>query len=181
MPESIIGFVLQVFTTPAGWALIFLGCGAGFVIATVAFTLSVVSFPMLVDQDVSVTTAVRTSIRAVFANPITMGMWAFIVASALLFGALPSYQLALIGTHFTGIILAQGKAQRGIRAKEPGLRWHEMGSYQGKLVFFVGLSVVLPVLGHATWHLYRKVVELGISPHISNRTSMGFRNNGERF
>ena len=23
----------------------------------------------------------------------------------------------------------------------------------------VGLAVVLPVLGHATWHLYRKVVD----------------------
>ena len=27
------------------------------------------------------------------------------------------------------------------------------------LPLFVGLSVVMPVLGHATWHLYRKVVE----------------------
>ena len=29
----------------------------------------------------------------------------------------------------------------------------------GSLPFFIGLAVVLPVLGHATWHLYRKVVE----------------------
>jgi uncharacterized membrane protein len=28
----------------------------------------------------------------------------------------------------------------------------------GSLPFFVGLAVVLPVLGHSTWHLYRKVV-----------------------
>jgi uncharacterized membrane protein len=28
----------------------------------------------------------------------------------------------------------------------------------GSLPFFVGLAVVIPVLGHATWHLYRKVV-----------------------
>ena len=28
----------------------------------------------------------------------------------------------------------------------------------GALPFFVGLAVVVPVLGHATWHLYRKVV-----------------------
>ena len=28
----------------------------------------------------------------------------------------------------------------------------------GSLPFFVGLIVVMPVLGHATWHLYRKVV-----------------------
>lgn len=29
----------------------------------------------------------------------------------------------------------------------------------GILPFFFGLAVVMPVLGHATWHLYRKVVE----------------------
>jgi uncharacterized membrane protein len=29
----------------------------------------------------------------------------------------------------------------------------------GSLPVFAGLAVVLPVLGHATWHLYRKVVE----------------------
>jgi uncharacterized membrane protein len=29
----------------------------------------------------------------------------------------------------------------------------------GSLPYFVGLAVVMPVLGHATWHLYRKVVE----------------------
>jgi len=28
----------------------------------------------------------------------------------------------------------------------------------GSLPIFVGLAVVLPVLGHATWHLYRRVV-----------------------
>ena len=34
----------------------------------------------------------------------------------------------------------------------------------GSLPFFVGLCVVLPVLGHATWHLYRKVVEPDPNP-----------------
>jgi uncharacterized membrane protein len=29
----------------------------------------------------------------------------------------------------------------------------------GSLPFFFDLTVVLPVLSHATWHLYRKVVE----------------------
>ena len=28
----------------------------------------------------------------------------------------------------------------------------------GSLPVFAGLAVVLPILGHATWHLYRKVV-----------------------
>lgn len=34
----------------------------------------------------------------------------------------------------------------------------------GSLPFFVGLAVVLPVLGHATWHLYRKLVEPDLNP-----------------
>jgi uncharacterized membrane protein len=28
----------------------------------------------------------------------------------------------------------------------------------GCLPIFVGLAVVMPLLGHSTWHLYRKVV-----------------------
>ena len=119
VPESILAFALQIVATPAGWATVFVGCGVGFIFATVTFTLSVVSFPMLVDRDVGFVMAVQTSVRAVAANPITMGIWAFIVASGLLIGALP---------------------------------------------FFVGLAVVLPVLGHATWHLYRKVVAPGDLP-----------------
>jgi uncharacterized membrane protein len=34
----------------------------------------------------------------------------------------------------------------------------------GSLPLFVGLAVVLPVLAHSTWHLYRKVVEPDLSP-----------------
>ena len=29
----------------------------------------------------------------------------------------------------------------------------------GAIVFLIGLAVILPILGHATWHLYRKVIE----------------------
>ncbi|MGM4920294.1 DUF2189 domain-containing protein [Tardiphaga sp. 813_E8_N1_3] len=34
----------------------------------------------------------------------------------------------------------------------------------GSLPLFVGLAVVLPLLGHATWHLYRKVLEPDPNP-----------------
>src|ERR1700720_794234 len=34
----------------------------------------------------------------------------------------------------------------------------------GSLPFFVGLAVVMPVLAHSSWHLYRKVVEPDLSP-----------------
>ena len=46
----------------------------------------------------------------------------------------------------------------------------------GSLPFFVGLAVVLPVLGHATWHLYRKVVEPDPNPpHEEPRPPKGHR------
>ena len=28
----------------------------------------------------------------------------------------------------------------------------------GSLPFFLGLAVVMPILGHASWHLYRRLV-----------------------
>jgi uncharacterized membrane protein len=28
----------------------------------------------------------------------------------------------------------------------------------GSLPFFVGLAITMPVLGHATWHLYRRII-----------------------
>jgi uncharacterized membrane protein len=114
VPSSVGEFVNHVFNTPAGWNLIIVGSGVGFIFAAVVLTLSVVSFPMLVDRNVSVGAAVQTSIRAVLANPVTMAIWGVVVAAALLLGSLP---------------------------------------------VFVGLAVVMPVLGHASWHLYRKVVE----------------------
>src|SRR6202795_141642 len=46
----------------------------------------------------------------------------------------------------------------------------------GSLPFFVGLAVVLPVLGHATWHLYRKLVEPDPNPPQEEpRPSIGHR------
>lgn len=35
----------------------------------------------------------------------------------------------------------------------------------GSIPFFLGLTVVMPILGHATWHLYRKLVVADGSPH----------------
>lgn len=35
----------------------------------------------------------------------------------------------------------------------------------GTIPFFLGLTVVIPVLGHATWHLYRKALEPAANPY----------------
>lgn len=39
----------------------------------------------------------------------------------------------------------------------------------GSLPLFLGLTVVVPILGHATWHLYRKLVDAGSSPRPEPR------------
>jgi uncharacterized membrane protein len=32
------------------------------------------------------------------------------------------------------------------------------GLVLGSIPFLIGLAIVMPVLGHATWHLYRRLV-----------------------
>jgi uncharacterized membrane protein len=114
IPESIADFASLIINTPAGMQLMLVGSSAGFVFATIVFAVSVMSFPMMLDRDVSIVTAIATSVRTCLKNPRTMASWGLIIAGTLLLGAIP---------------------------------------------FFVGLAFVLPVLGHATWHLYRKAVE----------------------
>ncbi len=111
---SVRTFFDTILSTRAGWTLIIVGNAVGFLFAVLVLTISVVSFPMVVDKNASPAAAIVTSVRAVLANPLVMAMWGLIVAISLAIGSLP---------------------------------------------FLFGLAVVLPVLGHATWHLYRKVVE----------------------
>ena len=113
-PESLGAFLIEVLTTSRGWTLIILGHATGFVFAVVVLSISVVSFPLLLDRNVGVAEAVHTSVRAVLVNPLTMALWGLIVAASLVIGF---------------------------------------------LFAFVGLAFVVPILAHASWHLYRRVVQ----------------------
>lgn len=44
-----------------------------------------------------------------------------------------------------------------------------LGLALGSLPLFVGLAVVIPIFGHATWHLYRKVIEPVAPPPAARR------------
>ena len=79
----------------------------------ILFSLTVVSFPLLLDRDVDFVTAMVTSVRAVVKSPLPMIGWAAIIVMLLIVSSIP---------------------------------------------YFLGLLVTLPVLGHATWHLYRRIV-----------------------
>ncbi len=106
-------FINMLLTTPEGLMFLAVGNVVGAILALVLFSLTVVSFPLLLDRDVDFITAMITSVRAVILNPVPMLAWGFIVAVDLIFSAVPS---------------------------------------------FLGLIITLPVIGHATWHLYRRVV-----------------------
>jgi uncharacterized membrane protein len=89
------------------------GTGVGFVLASIAFAVSAVSIPMIVDRDISAIEAVVISIRATLDNWRAMAFWAGLIVV------------------FTAMALVP---------------------------FFLGLALVLPLVGHATWHAYRDLV-----------------------
>lgn len=105
--------VTAAVSTPRGIAFLMAGNAIGAVLATVIFSVSVVSYPFLLDRDRDFVTAMITSIRVVMASPLVLLGWGIYVATMLLVALLP---------------------------------------------MFLGLIVVLPWLGHASWHLYRRAV-----------------------
>lgn len=112
-PTSINEFVAVVLGTPEGLTFLAVGHVIGAAMALVLFSLTVVSFPILLEREIDFVTAMITSVRAVVSNPLPMIGWAFVIMILLLVAIGP---------------------------------------------FFIGLFVALPILGHTTWHLYRKLV-----------------------
>jgi len=110
---SLQQFITMVLTTNEGLLFLAIGNAIGAALSLILFSLTVVSFPLLLDRDVDFVTAMVTSVRAVVASPVPMIGWAAVVVALLIVSAIP---------------------------------------------YFLGLVVTLPILGHATWHLYRRIV-----------------------
>ena len=110
---SVQEFLKVVVTTNEGLLFLAIGNLDGAVLSLILFSLTVVSFPLLLERDVDFITAMITSVRAVVTSPAPMIGWAALIVVLLVVSAMP---------------------------------------------FFLGLVVTLPVLGHATWHLYRRIV-----------------------
>ncbi len=75
LPASVSEFWSQLLTTRLGAALIIYGNLMGFLFACTALAISVISFPLLLDKPASSVTAIMTSVRAVLANPLVIGVW----------------------------------------------------------------------------------------------------------
>lgn len=112
--SSIQQFITVVLTTSEGLLFLAVGNAIGAALSLILFSLTVVSFPLLLDRDVDFVTAMVTSVRAVVTSPVPMIGWAAVIVVVLMVSSVP---------------------------------------------YFLGLLVTLPVLGHATWHLYRRIVE----------------------
>ncbi|WP_315736385.1 MULTISPECIES: DUF2189 domain-containing protein [unclassified Bradyrhizobium] len=111
--SSIKEFMTVVLTTNEGLLFLAIGNLDGAALSLVLFSLTVVSFPLLLERDVDFVTAMITSVRAVVTSPGPMIGWAAVITVLLIISALP---------------------------------------------YFLGLLVTVPVLGHASWHLYRRIV-----------------------
>jgi uncharacterized membrane protein len=115
-------FIAVVLTTNEGLLFLAIGNAVGAALSLILFSLTVVSFPLLLDRDVDFITAMITSVRAVVTSPVPMIGWAAVIVVLLLVSAVP---------------------------------------------YFLGLLLTLPVLGHATWHLYRRIVAPVAGPDLA--------------
>ena len=100
----------------AGDWFFYLGFGSaiGAVFATVTFSASAFSLPMIMHRDVDTITAIVTSINAVLRNKRTMFVWLMLIVVLLLVGVATA---------------------------------------------FVGLIVIVPVIGFAAWHGYLETID----------------------
>lgn len=96
-----------------GLEFLFWGHVVGAAFAFVAYALSALSFPFLLDRDADFASAIIVSFSAVLASPVVMLAWAALIGVTMAVAAAPA---------------------------------------------FLGLLVALPVFGHATWHLYTRLV-----------------------
>lgn len=114
-------FLTEVVSTPEGLMFLAVGHVVGAILSLILFSLTVISFPLLMEQDRDFITAMITSVRAVVTSPVPMIGWALVVTALLIVSMAPA---------------------------------------------FLGLIVTLPILGHTTWHLYKKCVATpeGIKP-----------------
>lgn len=95
------------------------GSLVGALFATLVFTASAFSLPMMLDRRVDTVTAVLTSVNAVMTNKAALLLWALFIVLALVIGFMTA---------------------------------------------FLGLAVLMPVIGYATWHGYRATIDPRLWP-----------------
>nr|WP_321445871.1 DUF2189 domain-containing protein [uncultured Cohaesibacter sp.] len=111
---NISDMITTIVTTPEGALFLLVGNLVGAALGLAVFSITAISFPMLLDKDVDFITGMITSIKCVIQNQKAMFSWAI----------------------FIGFMLMISLAS-----------------------FLLGLIFILPLLGHATWHLYKRAIQ----------------------
>lgn len=111
--------VLQAIFNPDNIEFVLVYLAVGGIFALLVYSTAVVSIPMILDRDTDAISAAITSIRVVFANPITMLWWGLLITALIALAFIP---------------------------------WG------------LGLIVIGPLLGHASWHAYRGAVRWQAPP-----------------
>ena len=96
-----------------------IGSGVGALFATIIFSISAFSLPMILDRKVDAVTAVVTSVNAVLRNKKPMLFWGSLIVLSVLIG----FATAMLG-----------------------------------------FAVLLPLIGHATWHAYQETIDASTWP-----------------
>lgn len=105
--------LVRYLITTDNWAFLATYFIVGGLFAAIAFALSLVTAPLMLDRRTDAVTAAITSVRALFANPVPMMLWAGLIAVLGMFGL---------------------------------------------LTLLLGILFIGPLLGHATWHAYRELI-----------------------
>jgi len=83
--------ITVVLTTNEGLLFLAIGNAVSAALSLILFSLTVVSFPLLLDREVDFVTAMVTSVRAVVTSPVPMIGWAAVIVMLLIVSALPYF------------------------------------------------------------------------------------------
>lgn len=111
--STLTEFWLIIVSTQSGALFILVGTMVGAVLATVLFSLTVISMPLLLDREIDFVSAMILSVKSVIANPVVMLGWGAAIGAMVFVAMIPA---------------------------------------------LLGLLIILPILGHTTWHLYTRTI-----------------------
>ena len=91
---SVDGLLGQALS-PEHWDFVLTYFAVGAIFAQIAFSVSVVSIPMMLDRRTDAIVAAITSVRTMFENPAALLLWALLIVALMVFG---------FATRFVGLV-----------------------------------------------------------------------------
>jgi ABC-type dipeptide/oligopeptide/nickel transport system permease subunit len=131
----------------------------GALFASIAFAISVVSVPMMLDRGTDTVVAALTSVRALFANPGPLFLWAGLIVLIVGLGTMPRIAritrgaaVPVVERDFVGAAEALGESRTRILSREllPNISGPLLVEANLRLTYSIGSIAALGFLGFAT-------------------------------